>query len=68
MGWEHYQTVEPLEKGPQVRKGLFGVRLLILHFKFQFSKSIKSSTFPIFLNLTSSSTVAAHAARATFKT
>ena len=27
-------------------------RLLILHFKFQFSKSIKSSTFHIFLNLT----------------
>ena len=26
--------------------------LLILHFKFQFSKSIKSSTFHIFLNLT----------------
>ena len=52
MGWEHYQTVDPLEKEPQVRRGLFGVRLLILHFKFQFSKSIKSSTFPIFLNLT----------------
>ena len=49
MGWEHYQTVDPLEKEPQ---GLFGVRLLILHFKFQFSKSMKSSTFHIFLNLT----------------
>ena len=32
--------------------GLFGVHLLILHFKFQFSKSIKSSAFYIFLNLT----------------
>ena len=49
MGWEHYHTVDPLEKEPQ---GLFGVRLLILHFKFQFSKSMKSSTFHIFLNLT----------------
>ena len=46
------QTVEPLEKEPQVRRGLFGVRLLILHFKFQFSESIKSSTFHIFPNLT----------------
>ena len=52
MGWEHYQTVDPLKKEPQVRRGLFGVCLLILHFKFQFSKSIKPSTFRIFLNLT----------------
>ena len=41
---------------PQTRapgwRGLFGVHLLILHFNFQFSKSIKSSTFHIFLNLT----------------
>ena len=51
MGWEHYQTVDPPKKEPQVCRGLFGVRLLILHFKFQFSKSIKSSTFHIFLNL-----------------
>ena len=36
MGWEHYQTVDPLEKEPQVCRGLFGVRLLILHFKFDF--------------------------------
>ena len=36
----------------QVGMGLFGVHLLIHHFKFQFSKSIKSSTFYIFLNLT----------------
>ena len=52
MGWKHYQTVEPLQKEPQVGRGLFGIRLLILHFKFQFSKSIKSSTFHISLNLT----------------
>ena len=52
MGWEHYHTVDPLEEEPQVRRGLFGVRLLLLHFKFQFSKSIKSSTFHIFLDLT----------------
>ena len=37
MGWEHYQG----------GRGLFGVRLLILHFK-----SIKYSIFHIFLNLT----------------
>ena len=49
---KHYQTVDPLQKEPQVRRGLFGIRLLILHFKFQFSRSIKSSTFHIFLNLT----------------
>ena len=24
MGWEHYQTVDPLQKEPQVRRGLFG--------------------------------------------
>ena len=49
---KHYQTVDPLQKESQVGRGLFGIRLLILHFKFQFSKSIKSSTFHIFLNLT----------------
>ena len=47
MGWEHYQKVDPLKKEPQVRG-----RLLILHFKFQFCKSFKSSAFHIFLNLT----------------
>ena len=52
MGWKHYQTVDPCKREPQVARGLFGIRLLILHFKFQFSKSIKSSTFHIFLNLT----------------
>ena len=45
MDWKHYQTVDPLQKEPQVGRGLFGIRLLIPHFKFQFSKSIKSSTF-----------------------
>ena len=52
MDWKHYQTVDPLQKELQVGRGLFGIRLLILHFRFQFSKSIKSSTFHIFLNLT----------------
>ena len=52
MGWKHYQTVDPRKREPQVTRGLFGVRLLILHFKFQFFKSIKSSTFHVFLNLT----------------
>ena len=49
MSWKHYQTVEP-----QVGRRLFGVHLLILHFKFRFqcSKSIKSSTFHLLLNLT----------------
>ena len=51
MGWKHYQTVEPRKREPQVARGLFGIRLLILRFKFRFSKSIKSSTFHIFLNL-----------------
>ena len=52
MGWKHYQTIDPRKREPQVTRGLFGIRLLILHFKFQFSKSIKSSTLHIFLNLT----------------
>ena len=52
MVWKHYQTVDPRKSEPQVARGLFGIRLLTLHFKFQFSKSIKSSTFHIFLNLT----------------
>ena len=52
MDWKHYQTVDPLQKEPQVGRELFGIRLLILHFKLQFAKSIKSSTFHIFLNLT----------------
>ena len=52
MGWKHYQTADHPKRAPQVGRGLFGIRLLILHFKFQFSKSIKPSTFHIFLNLT----------------
>ena len=52
MGWKHYQTVDPLQKEPQVGRGLFGIRLLILHFKFQLSISITSSTFHILLNFT----------------
>ena len=52
MGWKHYQTVDHPKREPQVGSGLFGICLLILHFKFQFSKSIKSSTFHISLNLT----------------
>ena len=57
MRWKHNHTVDPppppKKIEPQVGRGLFGVHLLILHFKFQFSESIKSLTFHIFLNLTS---------------
>ena len=52
MGVKHYQTVDRPKREPQVGGGLFGIRLLILHFKFQFTKSIKSSTFHISPNLT----------------
>ena len=52
MGWKHYQTVDHPKREPQVGSGLFGIRLLMLHFKFQFTKSIKSATFQISLNLT----------------
>ena len=52
MDWKHYQTVDPLQKESQIGRGLFGIRLQILHFRFQFSKYIKSSAFHIFLNLT----------------
>ena len=52
MGWKHYQTVDHPKREPQVGSRLFGIRLLILRFKFQFTKSIKSSTFHISLNLT----------------
>ena len=50
MGWKHYQTVDHPKRESQVQQvgsGLFGI-----HFKFQFSKSIKSSTCHIFLTLT----------------
>ena len=52
MVWKHYQTIDHPKREPQVGSGLFGIHLLTLHFKFQFSKSIKSSTFHISLNLT----------------
>ena len=52
MGWKHYQTVDHPKREPRVGSRLFGTRILILHFKFQFTKSIKSSTFHISLNLT----------------
>ena len=42
----------PPQMRAQVGRGLFGIRLLILYLKFQFTKSIKSSTFHISLNLT----------------
>ena len=35
MDWEHYKRVDP-SKRAQVSRGLFGVHLLILLFKFQF--------------------------------
>ena len=52
MGWKHFQTVDHPKWEPQVSRGLFDAHLLILHFKFQFPKFIKSLTFYIFLNLT----------------
>ena len=51
MGWKHYHTVDHPKWEPQVGWGLFGIRLLILHFKFQFSKSFQSSRCHILLNL-----------------
>ena len=52
MGWKQYRTVDHPKREPQGGSEVFGIRLLILHFKFQFAKSIKSSTFQISLNLT----------------
>ena len=51
MRWKHYQTVDQPKSEPKIGRRLFGIRLPIPHFKFQFSKFIKSSTFHIFLNL-----------------
>ena len=51
MGWEHCQIADHPKRELKVGRGLFGVHLLILQFNFQFSKSIKSSSFHIFLNL-----------------
>ena len=36
MGWKHYQKVYHPKCEPEVDRGLFGIRLLVLHFKFQF--------------------------------
>ena len=47
MRWKNYRTVDHPKREPQVGRGLFSIRLLILP-----SKSIKSSAFHIFLNLT----------------
>ena len=47
------RQLTPSKMSPRLVGDCFGVRLLILHFKFQFSKSImKSSTYHTFLNLT----------------
>ena len=47
------RQLTPAKESPRLlARGLFCIRVLILHLKFQFSKSIKSSTFHIFLNLT----------------
>ena len=35
MGWKHHQTVDPQKERPRLVGGLFGIRLLILHYKFQ---------------------------------
>ena len=40
MGWEHYQTVDPLRKESLVCRGLFGAHLLI-------NSSLKISIFQI---------------------
>ena len=46
MGWKHYQTVDPRKREPQVGRGLFGIRLLILHFKIR--QIFNISYFPQF--------------------
>ena len=50
MDWKHFQTGGPTKIETQAGRGLLSIHLPILHFKFQFSKYIKSSTFHIFLN------------------
>ena len=52
MRWKHYQTDTTPNESPRLVGDCFVSVYLIPHFKFQFSKSIKSSTFHIFLNLT----------------
>ena len=51
MVWKHKQTVDHPKREPQVGSGLFGIRLLILHFKFQFFQThqiFNISYFPQF--------------------
>ena len=52
MGWKHYQTVDHPKREPQVGRGLFGVHLLIFHFKsvliFQIHQIFTISYFPQF--------------------
>ena len=50
MGWKHFQTGNPTKIEPQISRGLLSIHVLILHFKFQFSKYVKSSTFHVFVN------------------
>ena len=52
LKWVGNTTRQLTPKKRASGKGLFGVHLLIFHFKFQFFKSNTSSTFHIFLNLT----------------
>ena len=49
MGWKHYQTVGPRKREPQVARGLFGIRLLILLFQihqFNLYFEKKNISFP----------------------
>ena len=49
MGWEHYQTADPLKREPQVGWGLFGVRLLTFQISiFQIHQIFNMSYFPQF--------------------
>ena len=48
MGWKHYQTVDHPKWEPQVGRRLFGIRLLILHFKFQISNISYFTQFNLF--------------------
>ena len=51
MGWEPYQTVDPLEKEPQVCRGLFGVRSVnssLQNSIFQIHQIFNISYFPQF--------------------
>ena len=49
LGWKHYQTVDPRKRKSLVARGLFGIRLLILHFSiFQIHQIFNISYFPQF--------------------